>query len=326
MKKIIINISISILILFLSGWSLLSCKSASVNKETKVTVASVLLPEDTSVSMDKINVDEKPLSYPPEVVALAIAYNPAVSGIFYSNGEPAVAAGGKKFLWAEGKLLPEEKLKDKEKYRSYGFYPYREEMPPVPSVGDEKALEMIKRYTNARENLPRDNSFLATLYHGFSLKEILPHIKEIFFMGFDLEVHEDILPALKAVEGEVKRAIEKGDTKLKDFIASLEGLSAFNWRRIEDSNSRSFHSYGIAIDFLAKDYRKKPVYWNWTRVYDDNWYTTPHSKRWMPPKSMIKIFEDYGFIWGGKWFFYDNMHFEYRPELLLLSGRTIKKP
>ncbi|MDR3191497.1 MAG: M15 family metallopeptidase, partial [Treponema sp.] len=26
-------------------------------------------------------------------------------------------------------------------------------------------------------------------------------------------------------------------------------------------------------------------------------------------------FENEGFIWGGKWGLYDNMHFEYRPEL-----------
>lgn len=319
MKKIIISICISILILSLS-----SCKSTSVNKKPEVAITSVVgltAKENTSVSIEK-----KTLLYPPEVTALAIAYNPTVSGIFYSNGEPAVAAGGKKFFWAEGKLLTEEKLKDKENYRSYGFYPYREELPLVPAIGDKKALEMIKRYTNAREKLPRDNSFLATLYHGFSLEEIMLHIKKTSFMGFYLEVHEDILPALKAVEKEVKNAIEKGDTTLKDFITSLQVVSGFNWRRIEDSSSRSFHSYGIAIDFLAKDYRKKPVYWNWTRVYDDNWYATPHSKRWMPPESMIKIFENYGFIWGGKWFFYDNMHFEYRPELLVLAGRTIKKP
>jgi hypothetical protein len=30
---------------------------------------------------------------------------------------------------------------------------------------------------------------------------------------------------------------------------------------------------------------------------------------------VIKAFEDEGFIWGGKWEQYDNMHFEYRPEM-----------
>jgi len=30
----------------------------------------------------------------------------------------------------------------------------------------------------------------------------------------------------------------------------------------------------------------------------------------------VAVFERHGFIWGGKWFHYDTMHFEYRPELL----------
>jgi peptidoglycan LD-endopeptidase CwlK len=28
------------------------------------------------------------------------------------------------------------------------------------------------------------------------------------------------------------------------------------------------------------------------------------------------VFEKHGFIWGAKWYHYDTMHFEYRPELL----------
>ena len=34
----------------------------------------------------------------------------------------------------------------------------------------------------------------------------------------------------------------------------------------------------------------------------------------------IEIFEKNGFIWGGKWDLWDNMHFEYRPELILLQN------
>ena len=30
-------------------------------------------------------------------------------------------------------------------------------------------------------------------------------------------------------------------------------------------------------------------------------------------------FETHGFIWGGKWYHYDTMHFEYRPELLMTA-------
>jgi hypothetical protein len=30
----------------------------------------------------------------------------------------------------------------------------------------------------------------------------------------------------------------------------------------------------------------------------------------------VRVFEKHGFIWGGAWYHYDTMHFEYRPELL----------
>ena len=35
------------------------------------------------------------------------------------------------------------------------------------------------------------------------------------------------------------------------------------------------------------------------------------------PREIVDIFERHGFIWGGKWYHYDTMHFEYRPELLI---------
>ena len=35
---------------------------------------------------------------------------------------------------------------------------------------------------------------------------------------------------------------------------------------------------------------------------------------------VIKTFESFGFIWGGKWGNFDTMHFEYRPEIFVLSS------
>jgi hypothetical protein len=37
------------------------------------------------------------------------------------------------------------------------------------------------------------------------------------------------------------------------------------------------------------------------------------------PAEIVKIFGKQGFIWGGRWFHYDTMHFEYRPELIELT-------
>ncbi|HNY22827.1 MAG TPA: M15 family metallopeptidase, partial [Treponemataceae bacterium] len=37
------------------------------------------------------------------------------------------------------------------------------------------------------------------------------------------------------------------------------------------------------------------------------------------PAAVVEAFEREGFVWGGKWLLWDNMHFEYRPELLVLQ-------
>ena len=34
------------------------------------------------------------------------------------------------------------------------------------------------------------------------------------------------------------------------------------------------------------------------------------------PWEIVNVFERHGFVWGGKWYHYDTMHFEYRPELV----------
>lgn len=47
-------------------------------------------------------------------------------------------------------------------------------------------------------------------------------------------------------------------------------------------------------------------------------------RRWIPPKAVIEAFESEGFIWGGKWTLWDNMHFEYRPELLYIRNFVLK--
>jgi len=39
----------------------------------------------------------------------------------------------------------------------------------------------------------------------------------------------------------------------------------------------------------------------------------------MVPVAVVRVFEAHGFVWGGKWRFFDTIHFEYRPELLLFS-------
>ena len=76
----------------------------------------------------------------------------------------------------------------------------------------------------------------------------------------------------------------------------------YNCRTVADTGEPSMHSWGAAIDINAA----YAAYWLW-----------PHGAGAdRVPTEIIDIFERHGFIWGGKWFHYDTMHFEYRPELL----------
>jgi peptidoglycan L-alanyl-D-glutamate endopeptidase CwlK len=93
----------------------------------------------------------------------------------------------------------------------------------------------------------------------------------------------------------------------KKFVLKTGGT--FNWRPIAGSDQLSAHSFGIAID-IDPDYSD---YWRWNSTGNHD-KIIPYRNR--IPHRIVEIFERHGFIWGGKWYHYDTMHFEYRPELL----------
>ena len=108
--------------------------------------------------------------------------------------------------------------------------------------------------------------------------------------------------ALEAVSREL-------DALSTDFVRYLmPSAGTYNCRDIAGSQVRSMHAYGAAIDLNTK----YSNYWRWSSKNADNliW------KNQIPIK-IVRTFEKYGFIWGGYWYHFDTMHFEYRPELLL---------
>jgi hypothetical protein len=95
--------------------------------------------------------------------------------------------------------------------------------------------------------------------------------------------------------------------ELKPYITNIAGT--FNWRKIAGTNRLSTHSFGMTMDINTKFSN----YWQW-----DCKCTTEEAKlkyKNRIPKKIITIFEKHGFIWGGNWYHYDTMHFEYRPEM-----------
>ncbi len=89
------------------------------------------------------------------------------------------------------------------------------------------------------------------------------------------------------------------------------------WRNIANTNRLSNHSFGMTLDINASESH----YWQWDLtkegrlVSEDAQLTYRNTVPW----EIVRIFEKYGFIWGGKWYHYDTMHFEYRPELMIVD-------
>lgn len=111
---------------------------------------------------------------------------------------------------------------------------------------------------------------------------------------------------------EAANALAKAIPSLESYAGSnpsmrplLKADGGFFWRKIAGENNLSAHSWGIAFDIGAS----RAPYWRWSKAM-------PHPMQKSYPSEIVKILEDAGFIWGGKWHEYDLMHFEYRPEII----------
>ncbi len=114
--------------------------------------------------------------------------------------------------------------------------------------------------------------------------------------------------ALLKVRDELKKY-----PNLKIYLTPYAG--SFNWRNISGTNRLSAHSFATAIDINIK----YSNYWRWTLGKSGK----IKSYKNKIPSKIIETFEKHGFIWGGKWYHYDTMHFEYRPEVIEI-GKMFK--
>ena len=102
---------------------------------------------------------------------------------------------------------------------------------------------------------------------------------------------------------QLQKVSDELDNLPEEFMKYLKKVDGtYYFRKIAKTERLSAHSYGIAIDLDTKYSR----YWQWDKTHNF------HNEF---PKEIVDIFEKYGFVWGGRWYHYDTMHFEYRPEL-----------
>ncbi|MBR6153853.1 MAG: M15 family metallopeptidase [Treponema sp.] len=227
------------------------------------------------------------------------------------------------FYWCGGSMLPKVELKNKDKYWTL-LYGYARELAD-PAGFDQEQIKAMRNFgsTDSRMNGPGTPMFFfEALYSADTKAHLEAHLKKVSFLGKTVTVHERLEAPLLRVQDRIQKAA-RGDKEIMDFITSIKTAEAYYWRIISGTTRKSFHSLGIAVDIQPKSLNGKQIYWSWAKEKNpDGWMLTPLSKRWIPPKKVLDIFEEEGFIWGGKWIIFDNMHFEYHPELILHNFGT----
>jgi len=138
-------------------------------------------------------------------------------------------------------------------------------------------------------------------FYGHNSSEVKKNLVRIPWIGGGSVVVTKANGVANALRGVVKD-LKALPQSYKKYLYPIGGT--FKWRKIAGTNRLSVHSFGAAIDINVK----YSAYWRWNKG--------AYRYQNKIPQAIVKIFEKHGFIWGGKWYHYDTMHFEYRPELL----------
>jgi hypothetical protein len=226
------------------------------------------------------------------------------------------------FYWAGGSLLPGDELDHADGYRPV-FYSYPKKLADPADMTEEErdAIRAFSSAENRRDGAGTSMFLFDFLYQSDTRRHIESHITNVFFLKHRANIHEAIVAPLRRVEEQVLE-LAVVDKEVADFLAGLKSNDSYLWRVIAGTKRKSFHSLGIALDLLPKSQGGKHIFWSWAKErHPDDWMLIPLRNRWMPPESVIEAFEEEGFIWGGKWAIWDNMHFEYHPELIEFNFR-----
>jgi len=229
----------------------------------------------------------------PSLSCFLKAYHPYVN---YHQGW-IYMQNGKKIVWNDGKnknfneKLTHPDLKDTLSIPYPAFTPIQKKLKINEDPGrirNQKLLEAV--YGSTKNEIDQSLIYVKWLPYA--------KIKRVRFNR-----RNGAAAALKKVVTELKQLPQR----YHKYLTHIGGT--YNYRNIKGTNRLSPHSYGITIDISTR--------------YGDYWRYTHHSTSTKKlkyknriPYEIVQIFERHGFIWGGRWYHYDTMHFEYRPELV----------
>ena len=208
-------------------------------------------------------------------------------------------------VFRNGKRMPYDDGKGEKSFEDWLENPDVEDMFSVQYAPGERAAPPPKNFDPGRA---RNEEFFRTVYGDCRTSEVARHMIEVTWLpkksgeAIKFSRINHAAGRLAAVSKELDDLPDKFDVYLRPSAGT------FNCRAVAGTKNMSAHSYGIAIDIALKHAH----YWRWTKAGNGAGIAYKNEI----PFEIVRIFEKHGFIWGGKWYHYDTMHFEYRPELL----------
>lgn len=264
--------------------SLSSCNNQSQdenkNSGVKVKTERVLSEkkDSTSSGLNRISIIEQSLTSAYPSTIAKIRNN----HVFLINGDSILFDDGRKKSHLE--LLEETDIED------MFIQPYK--------VPEDKPAYLYDPGRSRAE-------ILFKAMYGESAKKVEQNLTTLEWFGQKVKFNSinGAADSLKAVAKEL--------SQWPDLKHYLKSSGTFYWRPVRGANRMSAHSYGIAFD-IGVD---KSNYWQWTLGSNDEMKEVKYQNK--IPREIVEIFQKHGFIWGGAWYHYDTMHFEFRPDLLL---------
>jgi hypothetical protein len=213
----------------------------------------------------------------------------------------------KDLIWKDGSRMP---LSDGRSDKTF------DELLDSPDIKDQLAIpyplgaDLKVPTLNEDPGRIRAEKFFLKMYGDCRKGEVAKRLEPVAWMptrrGGTVRV-----TTVNRVNERLARVVKELETLPADMSRYLvPSAGTYNCRPIANTNRLSVHAFGAAIDINDKF----SDYWEWSKGKDGKiaWKNRI-------PAAIGEIFEHHGFIWGAKWYHFDSMHFEYRPELIALA-------
>lgn len=263
--------------------ALVACAFSSKNE----SVVSTSAGSGTSASVSQVPAQPQgSKDAPREAQILIECYPQFIKG--YSDNK-LLLKDGTSIVWDDGKKKSfVELLNNCDPQDMFAFKYDRSSAPPAfqQDAGRNRCEALYKKMYGASDGAVRANCVTVNWFG-----QRLPFNK-----------NNGAADSLRAVAAELAKHPE-----LKKYLKSA---GTMNWRVIAGTKRLSPHSFATAID-IGVGFSH---YWQWSgKTQDENARVAYKNSM---PLEIAKIFERHGFIWGGHWYHYDTMHYEFRPDIL----------